>query len=120
MDSLLLVLHSIGIKVNPFDSASLTAESRFSFLLLQITTFAPACASFIAIALPIPFDPPETIAVFLAKLSTYFFFLRSAIAFHIDSGNLVKSENSPAPAIHSPPSIVTTSPLIYAEPSLIK
>ena len=120
MDSLSLVLHSIGIRVSPFDAASLTAESRFSFFLLQITTFAPACASFVAIALPIPFDPPETIAVLLFKSSIYFFFLLSAIAFHIDSGNLVKSENSPAPAIHSPPSIVTTSPLIYAEPSLIK
>ena len=32
----------------------------------------------------------------------------------------MSSENSPAPAIHSPPSIVITSPLIYPDSSLIK
>ena len=97
---------------NPDDLASATVLSRLSFFRLQITTFAPASAYFNAIAFPIPLDPPETIAVLSFKLNIYFFFLLSAIAFHIESGNLVSSLNSAAPAIHSPPSMVTTSPLI--------
>ena len=40
------VLHSIGIKEKPLDSASITAASKFSFLRLQMTTSAPAWAYF--------------------------------------------------------------------------
>ena len=49
---------------NPDDLASAIELSRLSFLRLQITTFAPASAYFNAMAFPIPFEPPETMAVF--------------------------------------------------------
>ena len=105
-------MHSTASISNPFDSASATAASKLSFFLLQITTFAPALAKANAMALPIPLDPPEIITLLFFKLNIYFFSHLSAIAFHIYSGSFVKSENSPAPASHSPPSMVITSPLI--------